>query len=300
MPFIRKIIKTNKPIKLFLLLMRSFNISQSQAQKMIDTRKIYQNGKLITDKSAVVEGELEVVVFEPVTKGLEPIFETKDFVLYDKPSGIMVHPRNRNTHYTLIDEIRYRYGPQANIVHRIDKETSGLVLASTNKEAEKALKQMFEHKQIQKRYLALVRGNIEKQLVIEEPIALNRDYSKIKLKVKIDPNGKYAKTIINPLKQFGSFTLVEAIPITGRQHQIRIHLFHVKHPILGDPIYGPTTEDSIRYLDGLMDERERVVATGAKRLMLHAHTVEFTYKDTQYKIVSNRDFLQEYLTSLTK
>ncbi|BCD61206.1 23S rRNA pseudouridine1911/1915/1917 synthase [Nitratiruptor sp. YY08-26] len=296
MPFVRKIIKSNEPIKLFLLLMRTFDISQSQAQKMIDTRKIYQHGKLITDKSAVVQGELEIVTFEPMTKGLKPLFETKDFAVYDKPSGIMVHPRNRNTHYTLIDEIRYHYGDEANIVHRIDKETSGLVLASKNKKAEKLLKQMFEHKQIQKRYLALVRGDIQQQMVIEAPIALNRDYSTIKLKVMIHPQGKYAKTIINPLQCFGNFTLVEAFPVTGRQHQIRIHLFHVKHPILGDPIYGPSTQDAIRYLDGLMDNEERLAVTGATRLMLHAHAIEFAYNDTKYKIVSNRDFLQECLS----
>ena len=286
LPFVRKIIKTNTKQKLFLLLMREFGITQNEAQKWIDTNKVYQQGKLIKDKSAFVEGEIEVVVFQPQTKGLRPIFETKDFVLYDKPSGVMVHPRNRNTHYTLIDEIRYRYGKEANIVHRLDKETSGLVLASKNKQSEKRLKQMFEHKQIQKRYIALVRGNISKEMLIDAPIAINRDFQKIKLKVKIDQNGKPSQTLIRPLIHFKNATLVEALPLTGRQHQIRIHLFHVKHPIVGDPIYGPDTETAIRYLDGLMDEQERLEATGAKRLMLHAQSLFFTYGSTHYALYS--------------
>ncbi|BCD67188.1 RluA family pseudouridine synthase [Nitratiruptor sp. YY09-18] len=293
MPFVRKIVKTDTPMKLFLLLMRHFHISQKEAQKLIDTGRVYQNGVSVTDKSATVYGEIKVVVFEPQSRGLYPLFETKDFAIFDKPTGIMVHPRNRNTQYSLIDEIKHHFGLQANITHRIDKETSGLVLASKHKEAEKRLKQMFEAKEIKKRYLTLVKGRVAQELFIDEPIKLNRDYSRIKLKVVIDTTGKPAQTIIRPLYTFGDYTLVEAEPLTGRQHQIRIHLFHVKHPIVGDPIYGVDTDTAIRYLDGKMGVQERIEATGAPRLMLHAHTLEFTWKESVYKIFSKQNFVQE-------
>jgi 23S rRNA pseudouridine1911/1915/1917 synthase len=293
LPFIKKSYFLKKPQKLFLFLMREFGISIDQAQKMIDTRKISQNGVTILDKAAMVEGEIEVLVFVPETKNLKPIFEAPHFAVYDKPSGVMVHPRNRQSGYTLIDEVRHRYGADANITHRIDKETSGLVLVSKSKVAEKKLKGMFEEKSIQKSYLALVRGRVERELFIDAPILKNSDYSKIKLKVVIDERGKSAQTIVRPIKVWRDYTLVEALPLTGRQHQIRIHLFHVKHPIVGDPIYGVPTEAAIAYLDGKMSEEERLSVTGAPRLMLHAQSLRFIYGSTEYYIVSKEEFMKE-------
>ena len=260
---------------------------------MIDTRKISVNGQIVTDKAAIVQGDVEVLLFEPQTKGFLPIFQTGDFVIFDKPSGVMVHPRNRASGYTLIDEARYHFGELANITHRIDKETSGLVLVSKTKIAEKSIKQMFEAKRIQKSYLVLVRGKIKEKLFIDEPIAKNRDYSTIKLKVLIDSSGKPSQTIIEPLEIFGDCTLVKATPLTGRQHQIRVHLFHVKHPIVGDPIYGVDTDTAIRYLDKELSFDARVRLTGAPRLMLHAYSLAFFYNQTNYSIVSRYDFIEE-------
>ncbi len=293
MPFVVKKVEVATPTKLFLVLMREFGIGQKEAQRMIDTKKVFQNKKLIEDKAAVVQGELEIVHFQPQSRGMKPIFETKDFVLYDKPSGVMVHPRNRRSEYTLIDEIKWAYGMGANIVHRIDKETSGLILAAKHKEAEKELKRLFETKQIQKRYLALVHGKLRSEMLIDAPIAINRDFSQIKLKMRISSEGKPAKTLVQPLRSIGPYTLVEATPLTGRQHQIRLHLFHVKHPIVGDPIYGRPTEDAIRYLDRLMDEEERIQKMGAPRLMLHAQELDFYYKDSRYRLFSRYDFVEE-------
>ena len=293
MPFVVKKVEVARPTKLFLVLMREFDISQKAAQRMIDTKKVFQNGKLIEDKAAVVQGELEIVHFQPESRGLEPIFEAQDFVLYDKPSGVMVHPRNRRSEYTLIDEIKWAYGMGANIVHRIDKETSGLILAAKHKEAEKELKRLFETKQIQKRYLALVHGALQGEMLIDAPIAMNRDFSQIKLKMRISADGKPAKTLVRPLQSIGPYTLVEVTPFTGRQHQIRLHLFHVKHSIVGDPIYGRPTEDAIRYLDRLMDKGERIQKMGAPRLMLHAQELDFCYKGSRYCLFSRYDFVKE-------
>ncbi|WP_197972090.1 RluA family pseudouridine synthase [Nitrosophilus labii] len=295
MAFVFKRFFVEKEIKLFLYLMKNLGITQGQAQKMIDTKKIYQNGLPITDKKATVKGELDILIFEPSTKGLKPIFKTKDFAIFDKPSGVIVHPRNRKTSYSILDEARKCFGKDANVIHRIDMETSGLLLVSANKKAEKYLKQSFEDKRVKKGYLALTKGKISNNLFIDAPIKKNRDFSKIRLKVLIDPKGKPAQTIIKPIRYYPSInaTLVEAIPLTGRQHQIRAHLFHVKHPIVGDPIYGVSTEIAIRYLDRLMDERERIETTGHKRLMLHAKWLEFDFMETVYKIYSKIDFEKE-------
>ncbi len=293
MPFVAKKVVVQTPTKLFLVLMREFEITQKEAQRMIDTKKVFQKGKLIKDKAAVVQGELEIIHFQPKPQGLKPIFEAKDFLLYDKPSGIMVHPRNRKSEYTLIDELKSAYGMGANIVHRIDKETSGLILAAKHKEAERELKRLFETKKIQKKYLALVSGELKEEILIDAPIAINRDFSKIKLKMRICPTGKPAQTIVQPLYHLGPYTLVEAIPLTGRQHQIRLHLFHIHHPIVGDPIYGRSSEDAIRYLDKKMDTKQRIQKTGAPRLMLHAYSLEFSYKTIRYQLLSHHDFLRE-------
>lgn len=277
-----------------------FNLSISEAQRWIDKGRVLKNGKPLYQKSAFIEGDIEVILFVPDTMGLEPIFETKDFVLYDKPSGVLVHPRNRHTTYTLTHELKYRYGPRANITHRIDKETSGLVLCAKSPDVERRIKLSFENREIKKGYLALVKGEISKEIFIDAPIYKNRDFSKIKLKVFIDERGKPSQTIIRPIKYFTQtdMTLVEALPLTGRQHQIRIHLFHVKHPIVGDPIYGLSTKNAAAYLDGELDEEKRALLSGAKRLMLHANWIQFRYENS-YLIKSKYDFEKECQNLIT-
>jgi 23S rRNA pseudouridine1911/1915/1917 synthase len=177
--------------------------------------------------------------------------------------------------------VKFRYGRDANITHRIDKETSGLVLVAKNKRCEIEIKKMFEDKLVKKTYLAYVKGNIKEKLIIDAPIYKNRDFSQIKLKVVIDKKGKPSKTVIEPIfyDKKRDITLVRAIPLTGRQHQIRAHLFHVKHPIIGDPIYGVETDVADRYLNGELSKEERRELVGGDRLMLHAESLEFKYKN---------------------
>ncbi|WP_234697137.1 RluA family pseudouridine synthase [Nitrosophilus alvini] len=292
MAFIKKRFYIQNRQKLFGFLMRELNITQGTAQKLIDTGRVFVKGTAVKDKSLSLCGEIEVLLFEPSSKGLKPIFKTPEFAVFDKPSGLIVHPRNRRTPYSLLDEARAHLGFEANVTHRIDMETSGLLIVSANKEAETEIKRAFEEKKIKKGYLALIKGRLKKELFIDEPIKKNRDFSTIRLKVLIDKQGKKAQTIIKPLEYFNNMTLVEAIPLTGRQHQIRIHLFHVKHPIVGDPIYGVDTDIAIKYLDKKLSEKERIFHTGYKRLMLHANWIEFEYKN-RYKIYSKQNFLEE-------
>ena len=277
-----------KETKAFRVVMDKLVCSLRVAQRYIDKQRLFCEDKVVSEKSKYINGKISLIIFKPNTKGLTPIFQTDDFAIFDKPSGLLVHPKNRNTPYTLTDEVKYLFGNNANIVHRIDKETSGLVLAAKHRDAEIFFKNSFQKKEIKKGYLALVKGKLESEIFINAPIKINRDYSKIKIKVYIDKSGKDAKTIVKPLKYNikNDTTLVEAMPLTGRQHQIRIHLFHVKHPIIGDPIYGTDYKTASEYLDKKLTKQERIKLTGASRLMLHANWIEFSYNEIRYKIYS--------------
>lgn len=287
-----------KPIPAFRFLMDMFNVSMAEAQKIIDRQRVYVEEELLTRKSARICGNVSVVVFEGDSKGLRPIFETEDFAVFEKPSGVMIHPRKRSDGYTLNDEIKSLYGKDANAAHRIDKSTSGLVLVGKHKQAEIELKEIFATRKVQKSYLALVRGKLDKELFIDEKLKRDVETSQIRLKVHVDDRGKPSQTKIIPLCYFEdkNATLVQAIPYTGRQHQIRAHLFHVKHSIVGDPIYGVDEEDAEKFLDGRMSLEEQCLKTLSPRLLLHAQSLEFDYKEIHYKIESILDIKSEFYT----
>ena len=283
-----------RKVKAFQFLIHEAGFSMKEAQRLIDRRRVIVNGKKLTRKSAWISGEIGVVQFVPNSQNLLPIFQTPDLAIFDKPSGVLIHPNSHKTDYSLTHEVKYLFGPRANITHRIDKETSGLVIVAKDRKAERKIKSAFEHREIKKGYLAFVRGKLDRELFIDEPILKNSDFSEVKLKVYIHPDGKPSQTRIIPLRYFPEkeITLVEALPLTGRQHQIRLHLFHLKHPIVGDPIYGISAKDAARYLDGEMSAAERIRLTGAKRLMLHAHWIDFTYEN-RFKIYSRFDFADQ-------
>lgn len=294
MPFITKKLHAPTRQKAFRFLMQELGITQSEAQRLIAKGRLSQKGEVMANNAGFIEGSFDFICFEPLTLGLEPTFIEEDFAVYDKPSGLLVHPQNRHTPYSLNDEIKHRFGHDANITHRIDQETSGLVLAARNKLSERVLKMMFEERQITKKYLAMVKGHLSEPLDIQEPLLRREDESSIvRMVVRVHPEGKASRTFITPLEYFPETdtTLVEASPYTGRQHQIRVHLFHVKHPIIGDPIYGQDEKNAVRFLDREMSIEERFSNTGSSRLLLHAHSLEFIYKETPYHVLSKVDFI---------
>lgn len=280
--------------------MQNLGVSIHEAQKIVDRKRVKVDGEVLHVKSGEICGEIEVTVFEPNPVGLKPIYETDDFAIFDKPSGLLVHPRKREQIQTLNDDIKFLFGKDANAVHRIDKETSGLVLISKNKNSEVTLKTLFEEKKVQKEYLALVHGKIDNKIIIEEKLLVDKPSSLVRLKVHVDENGKYAKTIIEPLKYFPieNKTLVKAIPLTGRQHQIRAHLFHVEHSIVGDTLYGVDEKFASEYLDGQISEEKRQRVTKAKRLLLHANSISFDYQGKSYIIDSNKNIEEEFFKEL--
>ncbi|MDD2828418.1 MAG: RluA family pseudouridine synthase [Sulfuricurvum sp.] len=303
MPFITKKLYSSTRQMALNFLMEELGLSRSEGQRLIARGRLSQNGIVMDDQFGFIEGECEFICFQPLSRGFKPMFVTNDFVVYDKPSGLSVHPHSRLSPYTLNDEIKHEFGDDANATHRIDQETSGLVLVSRHKKSETVLKKLFSERLISKRYLAMVRGHVKDIIDIQEPL-FRHDHPNllISMVVKVNPKGKPSHTIIKPLRYFPEhdMTLVEASPLTGRTHQIRVHLFHVKHPIIGDPVYGPDEKEVIRFIQKELLPEERLRIGGSTRLLLHAHSLEFEYENKRYNIISNKDFVQECFEAMGK
>ncbi len=299
MPFGFDEFRVCKPTLAFKVLMDRYSIEMREAQKIIDKGRLICNDISIQAKNEKIYGDIKVLKFIPKSKGLAPIFSTKDFMIFDKPSGILVHPNKILTPYSLLDEIRFFGGESANGVHRIDQETSGLVIASKSRDVEIKLKGMFERKEISKSYLAWVRGDTKETFEVEEPIKIRDDYSTSKHKVEICSSGKWAKTLFKKILYRADLdaSLLEIYPLTGRTHQIRIHLFHVKHPILGDPLYGVDFDIAEAYLEERLSIEDRIKHSGAKRLLLHANSLDFKYNN-RFIIKSRINFLSELKRNL--
>lgn len=291
MPFILKRYSVNKPQKVQIFLLNEVGMDMKTAQKSIAKRRILDDKGVVVNNSQILRGGfVDIFVFEGNTRGLKPIFDTDDFAIFNKPSGLLVHPTSRMSEYTLLDEVHYHFGENASLVHRIDKETSGLVLVAKNKDTDKVLKSMFENRQFVKKYLAIVKGEIKKPIKINSDISKDKGLIGVKMTTN-NQNGKKSLTFISPLKynKENNTTLIEAIPHTGRQHQIRVHLFSINHSILGDPIYGVDDKIANDYLLKNLSNKDRLKYTGANRLMLHAYSISFVYKDTPYS-VAIKDF----------
>jgi 23S rRNA pseudouridine1911/1915/1917 synthase len=267
-------------------------LSERLAHKLLKNARIVDHKNRHLQKGKVLKsGYIKVLIFEPITKGLKPLFQTEHFALFDKPSGLMVHPTIRSRAYTLLDEIRYQFGDEAQLVHRIDAETSGLVLVSKNGYANYLLKEMFVKKEFVKKYRAIVENELKEEMLIKKKIGTSEGL--IKLKMQTSKEGKASTTLIRPISydKVKNQTLVEAIPYTGRQHQIRVHLDSMAHRIVGDPIYGLSEHFVDNFLNHKVEKSERLETTGASRLMLHAYYLEFTFLKRRYVFCSKQEFI---------
>jgi 23S rRNA pseudouridine1911/1915/1917 synthase len=295
LPFVKKTFIVKEKQRAVFFLMKELGYAQREAQRFISKGRILVNGEKMLKTAGEIEGEIEFIYFEPITKDLEPTFVEEEFVVFDKPSGVLVHPQTKATPYSLIDELKFQFGMDANIAHRIDQETSGLVLCARNKTSEREIKMMFQERDMKKKYLALVHGEFKTAQTVQAPLLRFQAQSAlVRMVVKVDEEkGKVSKTEFEPLKYFKdlNMTLVECKPHTGRQHQIRVHLFHVKHPIVGDPIYGQSEENIIKFLDRELSPQNRIDNSGATRLLLHASELKFELYNKLYNVKSKTDFL---------
>ena len=301
MPFVIKKMFVEKKQKAVLFLINELGYTQRESQRFISKGRVLVNGEKMLKTAGEIEGEFEFIFFEPITKGLVPNHIDEEFVVFDKPSGVLIHPQTKKTPYSLIDELKFQFGRDANIAHRIDQETSGLVLCSKNKESERELKMMFQEREMKKKYLAMVHGEFKEAVTVDAPLLRSQAKSAyVRMIVKVHETGKESKTDFRPLKYFPDLdmTLIECSPYTGRQHQIRVHLFHVKHPIVGDPIYAQSEEMVIKFLDRELSPQDRINNGGATRLLLHASELEFELYGKVYNINSDIDFEEVCMNSL--
>ena len=232
------------------------NISRSSIQKLIEKGNVCVNGIPVTSKKyKLKEGDLvEVRIEEPTPLQAEPenipleiVYEDADLLVVNKPKGMVVHPAAGNWTGTLVNGILYHCQDRLSsingvirpgIVHRIDKDTSGLLVVAKNDISHQALAEQFAAHTITRAYRAIVYNNFaEDQGVVNAPIG--RDpRNRLRMTV-IERKGKQATTYYKVLERLGRFTYIEATLKTGRTHQIRVHMAHINHPLLGDDLYGP-------------------------------------------------------------
>lgn len=298
MPYIKKYLEFASSIKANEFLHKN-GFSVQQAQKIIDKKMLYVGENIVEKKKEILNGKIYLIEYLCESRGLNAIFETQEFAIFDKPSGVLSHPNGRNCKYNMCDEIWHLYGKKAAVAHRLDKETSGILMVSKNYETQNSIKTMFEQQKVTKSYMALVYGRIDSNLTIDVPIGNSLD-DEVRIRMQIRDSGKRSVTEIYPIEYFADLdmTLVRACPKTGRQHQIRVHLFHVKHKIVGDPLYGIYTDVVEMIMDEKLTRCERIKETGASRLCLHADEISFKFGENFYSISSKINARVEFLKAI--
>ncbi len=241
----------NKRIDAYIA--KSANISRVNAQRLISEGKILVNGKSVkhsyktqeNDEITMEQEEPKEVELKAENIPLEIIYEDKDIIVVNKPKGMVVHPANGNPDGTLVNAVmaickdslsgiggELRPG----IVHRLDKDTSGIIIVAKNDKAHINLSEQIKNHKVEKTYIALVKGNVkENQATINMPIGRS---NKDRKKMAVTKNGKTAITHFKVLKRYDKYTLLEVKIETGRTHQIRVHLSQIGYPIVGDMVYS--------------------------------------------------------------
>jgi 23S rRNA pseudouridine955/2504/2580 synthase len=220
------------------------------------------------------------------------LYEDKQLLVLNKPAGIAVHGGS-GLNYGVIEALRVLRPEdrQLELVHRLDRETSGCLLLAKKRSALRVLHELLRHNRVDKCYVALLAGCWQqKRLDVDAPLLKNTLQGGERV-VRVDPAGKPALTRFRVLERFSDATLVEAKPVTGRTHQIRVHAAHLGHPILGDEKYGDA------------DVNRRFRDRGLRRLFLHARSVRFRWPDEPqdfYREAPLESSLQQLLTELRK
>lgn len=273
------------------------DLSRNYAQSLIEDGRVKVNGELVTSKKHKVkvgdalyvdfpEPEVLDVVAQDIP--IEIVYEDEDVIVVEKPRGMVVHPSPGNYDGTLVNALMYHCGDSLSsingtirpgIVHRIDKDTSGLLMVAKNNVAHESLAEQLKVHSCKREYTALVYDNIkEDELTIDKPIG--RDEKNRLRRGVYGSNPKNAVTHIKVVRRYGKYTLVKARLETGRTHQIRVHMSYIRHPLVGDELYGPKKQ-----------------TLPVKGQMLHAGLLGFVHPRTG-EYMEFRSELPEYFTDI--
>ncbi len=223
--------------------------SRNRIQGWLREARILVDGKVVDGKKKAIGGEvvevLELALPEQTAMLAEDIplrivFEDAAILVLDKPAGLVVHPGSGNWSGTLLNALLHhcpnaRELPRAGIVHRLDKDTSGLLVIAKTLTAQTALVRQLQARTVKRQYLALVRGELSGGGTVNAPIGRHPTQ---RIKMAVVPGAREARTHYAIRERFDKCTLVECSLETGRTHQIRVHMAHINHPLVGDPVYG--------------------------------------------------------------
>ena len=232
---------------------KNINLSRTAIKRLLDEGKILVNGKKQKPSYKPEVGDIITIeIMKPKEVKLKPqdipidiIYEDKDIIVVNKPKGMVVHPANGNPDGTLVNAILAKCKDSLSgiggeirpgIVHRLDKDTSGLLIIAKNDQAHINMSKQIQDRKVIKKYIALVKGVIgENTATIDMPIARS---TKDRKKMAVDPKGKEAITHYKVLQRYDKYTLLEIKIDTGRTHQIRVHMSYIGHPVVGDMQYS--------------------------------------------------------------
>ncbi len=278
-------------IRIDKYLAEKLELSRSKIQKMIEEGDILINGKRVSsnyktklrDKVEIRDVSNNDILIEKENIPLDIVYEDHDLLIINKKSGMVVHPAPGHYKGTLVNALLYRFqldytdDIRPGIVHRLDKDTSGVMMVAKNEEMHDILASMIQSKKVKRSYLALVEGVIAHETgTIDAPIG--RDSNNRQKMAVTEVNGKDSITHFRVLERFNNHTFIECILDTGRTHQIRVHLSYINHPVVNDPIYNKKKSTSFGQ-------------------MLHSKSIEFIHPKTgesiHYEVEPPREFLEK-------
>ena len=283
-------VQDNEELRIDKYLSEKLDLSRSKVQKLIKDCKVLVNNKVVSNSYSVkLEDVIEVndqldytISVEAEELPLDIIYEDDDLLVLNKKSGMVVHPAPGHYSGTLVNALLFRYGKLAGeefrpgIVHRLDKDTSGLMLVAKREDILEKLSDMISKKEVERKYLAIVDGVIKHETgTIDAPIG--RDVKNRQKMAVTDVNSRDAITHFKVLERFENHTLIECILETGRTHQIRVHMAYIGYPVSNDPLYG----------------RGKCTDFGQ---MLHSYAIKFTHprsgKELSFEVEAPKEFLE--------
>lgn len=289
-----KIEKENENKRIDAFLSEATDYSRTKINKLIKEEKILVNNKKIAPSYKLKENDIikietpekEEIDILPEEMDIDIVYEDKYLAIINKKSGVVVHPAVGNRNHTLVNGLMHHFNNlstkdqiRPGIVHRLDKDTSGLMIVAKDDKTHELLSEMIKEKKVERKYLALVHGIIKHEKgTIDAP--LGRDITNRQKYAVTDINSKEAITHFKVIERLKEATLIECKLETGRTHQIRVHMAYIGHPIVNDPVYG----------------RKKIINNFGQ--MLHSTSIKLIHPITKQELKFNQEPPKEFLEIL--